>query len=149
MNMTTPPNNNKPRGKMNRAPVDALPHPEIIEAYDCIVPGAAKQIMMMFEMEQKHRHEWERQALKTHATTTILGQIMGFLIVVSVFASATFIGLQGDKVIATFIWVVAMAVVIVAGIISFYARTMGNKSAFGRPTFRQQFRAEKEEGMEE
>ena len=76
--------------------VEFLPHPEILESYNYVVEGSAKTILTMFEYEQKHRHEWERVALKIYSVSSILGQILGFFIAVSVFASATLIGIYGN-----------------------------------------------------
>lgn len=131
------------RDRGNRRPVDMLPHPEILEGYDYVVEGSARMILSMFEAEQKHRHEWERAALKTHTLSSILGQILGFFIAISVFVSATIIGLYGDSTISAFIWVFGMAIIVMAGLVWLYAKSMGQRPLFARPAMRTHFRPEK------
>lgn len=132
-----------------RKSIEALPPPEILEAYDYVVEGSAKAIMEMFEREQKHRHLWEERALKIHSSSTVLGQILGFLIAVSIFISASVIGVYGDAAIAAIIWVFGLALVMMTGIIWAYAKTLGQRPLFGRPAMRQHFRPEKKETPEQ
>src|SRR5436853_7144734 len=84
------------RDRVQNRTVEILPHPEVLESYNYVVEGSAKMILTMFEIEQKHRHEWETQALRIHSYSTILGQILGFLIAVSVFIAASIIGIYGN-----------------------------------------------------
>jgi uncharacterized membrane protein len=135
---------NRERDRVQNRTVEILPHPEVLESYNYVVEGSAKKILAMFELEQKHRHEWEFQALKIHSYSTILGQILGFLIATAVFVSATFIGIYGDANIAAFIWVFGMAIVVMAGLVWAYAKSMGQRPLFGRPTMRQHFRPQKD-----
>ncbi len=132
------------RERIQNRTVELLPHPEVLESYNYVVEGSAKMILTMFEIEQKHRHEWESQALSVHRFTTILGQILGFLIAVSIFVSATIIGIYGNTTIAAFIWVFGMAIVSMAGLVWAYAKSMGQRPLFARPTMRTHFRPEKE-----
>lgn len=139
------PNTGGPKGRRPQKPrtPEALPHPEILEGYDYVVEGSAERILGMFEREQKHRHEWESRALRTHAVSTILGQLLGFGIAVSVFVAATVIGMYGDTSIAAFIWVFGMAIVVMAGLVWTYAKSLGQRPLFARPAMRQNFRPEK------
>jgi uncharacterized membrane protein len=130
--------------KMQNRTVEILPHPEILESYNYVVDGSAKMILTMFEMEQKHRHEWEIQALKIHGTSSALGQILGFLIAVAVFISATVIGINGNSAIAAVIWVFGMAIIVMAGMVWTYAKSMGQRPLFARPTMRSHFRPQKD-----
>jgi uncharacterized membrane protein len=145
------PNQSKRNGNRNKRPnapkktVEILPHPEVLEGYDYVVEGSAQRIIQMFEREQEHRHIWEKQALKTHMFSTILGQVLGFFVAISIFISAIIIGLHGDSAIAAFIWVFGMAIIVMAGLVWAYAKSMGQRPLFARPTMRQHFRAEKEE----
>ncbi len=139
------------RGNRDRAQnrtVEILPHPEILESYNYVVDGSAKVILTMFEMEQKHRHDWEIQALKTHSTSTIVGQILGFFIAVAVFVSATIIGIYGNTTIAATIWVFGMSIIVMAGLVWAYAKSMGQRPLFARPTMRTHFRPQKERPAE-
>jgi len=121
----------------------ALPSAELLESYDYVVKGSAQQILSMFESEQKHRHEWESRALKTHLISTVLGQLLGFLIALAIFGSAIVIGLYGDTSVAAFLWVFGLAIIVMAALVWAYAKSMGQRPLFARPTMRQSFRAEK------
>ncbi len=136
-------NNNRER--IQNRTVEILPHPEVLESYNYVVEGSAKMILTMFEIEQKHRHEWETQAIRIHSYSTILGQVLGFLIAISVFVSATVIGIFGNTAIAASIWVFGMSIVVMAGLVWAYAKSMGQRPLFARPTMRTHFRPQKEQ----
>jgi uncharacterized membrane protein len=132
--------NEKPQNRT----VEILPSPEILESYNYVVDGSAKMILTMFEMEQKHRHEWEVQALKIHGTSALVGQILGFFIAVAVFVSASVIGMYGNSAIAAAIWVFGMAIIVMAGLVWAYAKSMGQRPLFARPTMKTHFRPHKD-----
>lgn len=117
-----------------------LPSPEVLESYNYVVEGSAKMILTMFELEQRHRHEWESMALKVYKYSTILGQLLSFFIAISVFVSAGFIGVYGDTAISAFIWVFGLAIIVMAGLVWAYAKSMGQRPLFARPTMRTHFR---------
>lgn len=123
---------------------EGLPSAEQLEAYDAVLQGSAARILEMFEREQVHRHAWENRALKIHQVSTVLGQFLGFLIAVAIFVSATIIGMSGNASVAAFIWVFGMAIVTMAAIIWWYAKSMGQRPLFARPAMRSSFRPEKE-----
>lgn len=130
----------KPQARAN----DFLPHPELLESYDYVVEGSAKTLLSMFEHEQKHRHEWEKASIRIYQVSTILGQLLGFLIAVSVFVSASVIGIYGDSTIAAMIWVFGMAIVVMAGLVWAYAKSMGQRPLFARPAMRSHYRPQKQ-----
>jgi uncharacterized membrane protein len=136
------------RERIQNRTVEILPHPEVLESYNYVVEGSAKMILTMFEIEQKHRHEWEKQALRIHNNSSIIGQILGFFIAVAVFVSATVIGIYGNTTIAAFIWVFGMSIVVMAGLVWAYAKSMGQRPLFGRPTMRTHFRPQKDASNE-
>lgn len=125
-----------------RAP-EGLPSPEVLEAYDTVLAGSATRIVEMFEREQAHRHQWEHRALKVHQVSTILGQVLGFFIAVAIFASATVIGLLGNASVGAFIWVFGMAIVTMAAVVWWYAKSLGQRPLFARPAMRSSFRPDK------
>lgn len=137
----------KPRsGRRPNAPrkqIEVLPDPEMLEAYDYIVEGSAKEILAMFKAEQAHRHAWESRSLKVHLFSTLLGQCLGFLIAVSIFVSATIIGMYGDATIGAFIWVFGMAIVTMSALVWWYAKSLGQRPLFARPDLRASYRPEK------
>lgn len=134
----------KPRERAPQRTVELLPHPEVLESYNYVVEGSAKMILQMFEHEQKHRHEWERQALRIHSFSTILGQVLGFFIAVAIFGAAAVIGVYGNSTVSAFIWVFGMSIVAMAGLVWTYAKSMGQRPLFARPTLRTHFRPTKE-----
>lgn len=127
-----------------RKTTQVLPDPEILEGYDYVVEGSAKEIIAMFKAEQEHRHQWERRSLRVHTISTVLGQLLGFFIAVSIFVSAAVIGIYGDATIGAFVWVFGMAIVTMATLVWWYAKSLGQRPLFARPAMRASFRPEKE-----
>lgn len=125
-----------------RAP-EGLPAPDVLEAYDSVLEGSAARIIGMFEREQLHRHAWEDRALRVHQVSTLLGQLLGFGIAVAIFVSAAVVGMSGNPSIAAFIWVFGLAIVTMATVIWWYAKSVGQRPLFGRPQMRSSFRPEK------
>ena len=124
--------------------VEFLPHPEVLESYNFIVDGSAKMILGMFENEQKHRHEWERISIKIYSYSTLLGQVLAFFIALAVFVSAAVIGVHGDSTMAFSIWVFGFAIVSMGCLVWAYAKSMGQRPLFGRPSMRTHFRPDKQ-----
>lgn len=135
-------NQTRPQGQ-RRAP-EGMPSPEMLEAYDTVLSGSAARIIQMFEREQQHRHAWELRALKVHQVSTILGQVLGFLIALSIFVSASVIGRYGNPSIAAFVWVFGVAIVMMSALVWWYAKSMGQRPLFARPAMRTSFRPEKQ-----
>lgn len=121
-----------------------LPSAEQLEAYNYVVEGSAGRILTMFESEQKHRHQWEANALKTHSFSTLLGQVLGFFIAVTIFVSAALIGMHGNSTTGALIWVFGLAIIVMAGMVWVYAKSMGQRPLFARPAMRAHFRPEKD-----
>ena len=134
----------KPNRGAPRKSVEVLPDPETLEAYNYVIEGSAQEILEMFKAEQKHRHSWETRSLKVHLFSTILGQCLGFLIAVAIFASATIIGMFGDATVGAFIWVFGMAIVTMSALVWWYAKSLGQRPLFARPSLRASYRPEKD-----
>jgi uncharacterized membrane protein len=130
----------KPQGR--RAP-EGLPSPEMLEAYDTVLSGSATRIIGMFEREQAHRHQWEHRALKVHQTSSLLGQLLGFLVAITIFISAAIIGIHGNPSVAAFVWVFGVAIVTMSAVVWWYAKSMGQRPLFARPAMRTSFRPDK------
>ncbi len=60
-----------------------VPHPEIIERYEKIYPGAAKQIFEEYDRQVLHRHSLEKSLVKTDNIKSILGVVFGFVLAMS------------------------------------------------------------------
>lgn len=131
------------KDQQRRAP-EGLPAPEVIEAYDTVLPGSAARIIDMFEREQMHRHQWEHRALKVHQTSTLLGQVLGFLIAIAIFVTAAVIATSGNATAGALIWVFGLAIVTMAAVVWWYAKSLGQRPLFARPAMRTNFRPEKE-----
>jgi uncharacterized membrane protein len=134
----------KKNGNNARRVSGFLPSAEQLEAYNYVVEGSAGRILTMFESEQKHRHQWESNALKTHSFSTLLGQILGFFIAVTIFVSAAIIGMHGNSTTGALIWVFGLAIIVMAGMVWVYAKSMGQRPLFARPAMRSHFRPEKD-----
>lgn len=70
--------NRKPRrddsSRRNESLENVIPSSEILEKFEDAVPGSVAEIIEMAAKEQKHRHSWQDNYLKTHTITTRLGQ---------------------------------------------------------------------------
>jgi uncharacterized membrane protein len=142
-------NQNKTNSKKNYTPapkktVEVLPDPEVLEAYDYIVEGSARDILNMFKSEQEHRHQWENRSLKVHLFSTILGQVLGFFIAIAIFVSAAVIGIYGNASVGAFIWIFGMAIVCMSALVWWYAKSLGQRPLFARPALRASYRPEKD-----
>lgn len=57
-----------------------MPHPDVLEGYDRIVPGAAERILAMAESDSKHQQAIEFAALRAAESEIKRGQWFGFTI---------------------------------------------------------------------
>lgn len=57
-----------------------LPPPDMLEAYERILPGAAKRIFDRLERQVEHRHWAEKAKLQADIAAQRKGQVFGFLI---------------------------------------------------------------------
>jgi uncharacterized membrane protein len=107
-----------------------LPAPEVLSAYDRLLPGASARIFSMAEADQVHRHKQEDQAIQAniHAQnrqldiaerqvtavqfSDAIGQTLGAIISAAAIAGAVYLGMQGHTEVA-----VALVALPLAGII--------------------------------
>jgi len=75
-----------------------IPPPEVIEAYERIVPGSAKQIMKTWEKQVGHRIEKETRGSKSDALNSLLGIISAFIIAMATVLGGVWVMLKG------FVW---------------------------------------------
>ena len=66
------------------------------------------------------------------------------LIAIAIFASATIIGIYGDATVGAFIWVFGMAIVTMSALVWWYAKSLGQRPLFARPSLRASYRPEKD-----
>lgn len=57
-----------------------IPHPDIIEKYEQILPGAADRIISMAEKQASHRQDMEKMMIKSEARDGLLGVVFAFLL---------------------------------------------------------------------
>lgn len=74
-----------------------IPHPHILEQYDRVVPGSAKQIVDAFTKEGSHRRSLERADSRRLSR----GQGMGFFLAIFFFVVAGFLVLKEHDVVGT------------------------------------------------
>ena len=55
-----------------------LPHPQILEGYEKIVPGAGDRILRMAENEANHRHSVDNKCIEIDSRDSLLGIIAAF-----------------------------------------------------------------------
>lgn len=74
-----------------------LPPPKALADYNNIVDGAAERILIMAELEQKHRHQIESTALLGEINNDKRGQRFGFGIAITFGVMALVLGLSGQQ----------------------------------------------------
>lgn len=72
-----------------------LPPPQILDAYDEVVPGAAERILKLAESQAAHRQSLERKVVESDIYKSYAGLTAAFLIVLASFACAVTIALCG------------------------------------------------------
>jgi uncharacterized membrane protein len=98
--------------------VGPVPHPEIVEKYEKIYPGAAKIIFEEWDRQVKHRHEIENRVIKTDNTKSILGVIFGFIVVIVAISGGIYTVLQGKQLFGGGLSFVGLAMLATAFITS-------------------------------
>lgn len=75
-----------------------MPPPAMLEEFERVVPGLARQIAAMALEEQKHRHRWERRALWNDMFMQSGGIFLGWTIALICAVSAAFLAWAGNNV---------------------------------------------------
>lgn len=57
-----------------------IPHPDIIEKYERIIPGSADRIITMAEKQAAHRQAMEKKMIESESRDGLLGIIFAFLL---------------------------------------------------------------------
>lgn len=86
--------------KMSQTYRGPLPAPEDFAAYKTTLASAPERILVMAEKEQEHRHIVEKDILQKKGRENLLGQILGFILVLTCLGIATFLGVEGHDVLA-------------------------------------------------
>ena len=70
-----------------------IPPPTMYGAYEDVLPGSADRILAMAESEQRHRIEWETDALHASMRDTKSGQRFGFAALTVCIGAAVFLAM--------------------------------------------------------
>ncbi len=101
-----------------------VPHPEIIERYEKIYPGAAKQIFEEYDRQVLHRHSIEKSVIKTDNIKSLLGVIFGFIVAMSTLIAGVVVWiLKGVSLFAGGLSFSGIALIVIA----FMGTNMGTK----------------------
>ncbi|MCB1201327.1 MAG: DUF2335 domain-containing protein [Leptospiraceae bacterium] len=95
-----------------------LPPPAIIERYDAVLPGAAERILKMAENQSAHRHEIEKTVIKQNGLKSLLGQIFGLVIAMTVICGGFWMIYLGKSILGLSLVIgslAALAAVFVVG----------------------------------
>lgn len=72
-----------------------LPHPDILQRYNEILPGSAERIFKTFEGQTQHRQKLERSVVKTDNAKSIMGLVFGFVIAITAICGGIYCALEG------------------------------------------------------
>lgn len=112
MKSTQPVNNTKQTIHLQQQHYSGpLPHPEALERYNQIVPGAAERIIKMAEKEMDHRHKNEDVMTRSAIRTTIMSIIFAFVSVLILSGLVFYALTKGFDVVAGSIAVGSIAAV--------------------------------------
>lgn len=76
-----------------------IPHPQLLQQYDQVCPGAADRIIRTMEQEAAHRHDMERAALRADIIDTRIGQTCAFIIVLATLSVGAYTAINGAPII--------------------------------------------------
>lgn len=71
-----------------------LPHPDIMEHYERIVPGSADRIIRKFESQTEHRQRMENRFVWAETIRSVGGLIGGFVIAITTIAGGLYMALH-------------------------------------------------------
>lgn len=75
-----------------------IPHPQLLQQYDQICPGAADRIIRTMEQEAAHRHAMEGAALRADIIDTRIGQTCAFIIVLATLGIGAYTAINGAPI---------------------------------------------------
>lgn len=81
-----------------------LPHPDILQGYKDVVPGAAERILAMAEKQAEHRQKIESKVINKQLAQTSLGQWFAFILTIVCIAVGTYLAVNNFTIIAGIIF---------------------------------------------
>jgi uncharacterized membrane protein len=110
---------NRPRNFRNNAPAQSmLPSPVVLQEYEYAKEGSAGRIIEMAEIEQDRRNAWEDEYLRFYKKSQRIGQLCGFVLLLSVILAVIHLSDNGNIEVAQVLAVSAFGSVAVATIFS-------------------------------
>lgn len=91
------------RGRSNQVIFQAqmysgpLPHPDILRAYNEIVPGSADRIITQFEEQGRHRRNQEHRVVSHNLFSSTLGQVLAFVLFMTLAVGGGWLIYQGKS----------------------------------------------------
>ena len=104
-----------------------LPSPEILLEYEYACEGTVARLMEMAETEQDRRNEWEKEYLRFHKKSLRLGEIFGFILLVSVIWGTVYLGSIGQDEVAKVLAVSGFFAVAAAGLFSEISKRLSRR----------------------
>ena len=74
-----------------------LPPPEVLAAYNQILPGAAERILKMAEEQERHRHQIEARVVRSNTFAQTAGVIFGFILALIAIAGGIWLAYFGKS----------------------------------------------------
>jgi uncharacterized membrane protein len=118
----------------NHRPViqSILPSPEILQEYEYASEGTVVRLLEMAETEQDRRNEWEDDYLRFHKKSLRLGQLFGFLLLLSVIWGVVYLGGIGQVELAKFLVIGGFGSVAAAALFSEIGRRLSRRPRMDR-----------------
>ena len=95
-----------------------VPHPDIIEKYERILPGAAERIFKSWEGQTAHRQSLERSVVRADNFKSILGVVFGFIVVVVAIVGGIITAIAGHSLFGSGLSAAGLAMLAAAFITS-------------------------------
>lgn len=86
-----------------------LPHPNILQRFNEVVPGAAERIIKMVEDQSRHRQELEKKVVESDIRLAKWGQVLGFVIAISGLVVSAVVSIFGNEIAGGIIGVGTLA----------------------------------------
>ncbi|AVP87136.1 hypothetical protein phytr_1780 [Candidatus Phycorickettsia trachydisci] len=88
LNKITPNLNHSYMHKVRNEFEGLMPPPEVLHAYEEIMPGTVEKLLGLMEQEQKHKHAMERAKIFMHSKTETIGKMFAsFTIIIIAYAT--------------------------------------------------------------
>lgn len=104
-----------------------LPSPEILQEYEYASEGTVARLMEIAETEQDRRNVWEDEYMRFHKKSMRLGQIFGFILLLSVVWGTIYLGSLGKDSIAIALAVSGFFSVALASLFSEIGRRLSRR----------------------